>query len=73
MKLPAEAVPIAVKKYGNTGPASIPLTLAQGIFDKTLDPSNLKSTVAVGFGVGFSWGAFTGDLSRTQFLGIQEL
>ena len=73
MKLPAEAVPIAVQKYGNTGSASIPLTLAQGLNDKTLDPSNLKSTVAVGFGVGFSWGAFAGDLSGTQFLGIQEL
>jgi len=73
MKLPAEAVPIAVKKYGNTGPASIPLTLAQGLSDKTLDSSRLRSTVAVGFGVGFSWGAFAGDLSGTQFLGVQEL
>lgn len=73
MKLPTEAVPIAVKKYGNTGPASIPITLAQGLIDETLDSSSLRSTVAAGFGVGFSWGAFASDLSGTQFLGIQEL
>lgn len=73
MKLPAEAVPIAVKKYGNSGPASIPLTLAQGLSDKTIDPVSLRSTVAVGFGAGYSWGAFAGDLSGTQSLGVQEL
>ncbi|MBI2859567.1 MAG: ketoacyl-ACP synthase III [Chloroflexi bacterium] len=73
MKLMAGTAPIAVREYGNTGPASIPLTLAQCIRNKTLDSASLRRTVAVGFGVGFSWGAFAGDLSGTQFLGVQEL
>jgi len=73
MKLNAMTVPVAVQKYGNTGPASIPLTLVQKFAENSSDHNALKKMVAVGFGVGFSWGAFTGDLSETQFLRVQEL
>lgn len=61
MKLEESKVPIAVKEYGNTGPASIPLTIS----DKFFDSKALHKTILCGFGVGLSWGAFCVDLSAT--------
>lgn len=62
MKLPEYKVPVAVENYGNTGPASIPLTLC----DKFARNNNhLKKTVMCGFGVGLSWATCCTDLSDT--------
>jgi 3-oxoacyl-[acyl-carrier-protein] synthase-3 len=57
-------LPIAVKHYGNTGPASIPLTLCdQPAFQ-------WGASVLCGFGVGLSWGACALDLSGSIMLDV---
>lgn len=56
-------VPMNVKNYGNTGPATIPLLLSDccpGNYD-------LGKVVMTGFGVGLSWGSIAADLSKTRF------
>lgn len=55
-------VPIAVKNYGNTGPASIPLAICDQFSNQLLP---LGNSVLCGFGVGLSWGACALDLSKT--------
>lgn len=64
-------VPVAVKHYGNTGPASIPLTLCDQ-FSKD-DVHHLAKSVLSGFGVGLSWGACALDLSKTKVLPVSTL
>jgi 3-oxoacyl-[acyl-carrier-protein] synthase III len=54
MNLSTQQVPIAVKTYGNTGPASIPLTLCDLFWSQ---PNMLGKTIFSGFGVGLSWGS----------------
>ncbi|MCD6048466.1 MAG: 3-oxoacyl-[acyl-carrier-protein] synthase, partial [Gammaproteobacteria bacterium] len=67
MQLNIDAVPIAVKNTGNTGPASIPLTLS--LVGNSLNKENrLNQSVLCGFGVGLSWGAIALDLSQTKFI-----
>jgi 3-oxoacyl-[acyl-carrier-protein] synthase-3 len=63
MKLSAEKVPVAVEDYGNTGPASIPLTLCHHFGHNSATP---RKTMMCGFGVGLSWGTCCTDLSETQ-------
>lgn len=57
LKIPAEKFVIAMKEYGNTSCASIPLaicsSLSPGISSQQLN------LLLVGFGVGWSWGAVT--------------
>jgi 3-oxoacyl-[acyl-carrier-protein] synthase III len=53
LKLPTEKVPMTLKHFGNTGGASIPLTITQGNLDRPADrPLRL---LLVGYGVGLSW------------------
>ena len=67
MRLDREAVPVAMAKTGNTGPASIPLMLA--IEQRRLrDEGRLHRTLLCGFGVGLSVAAATCDLSETRIL-----
>lgn len=66
LKLEESKVPIAVKEYGNTGPASIPLTLSDK-FNETLSKS-LENVIFCGFGVGLSWGTICTNLSSTKIL-----
>lgn len=54
LRVPNEKVPIAVENYGNTGPASIPLTLCHHFSHREV---RAGSAVMSGFGVGLSWGA----------------
>ena len=67
MQLNRNAVPVAVQDVGNTGPASIPLTLSL-LVDDLQRNSRLKQSVLCGFGVGFSWGAVALDLSETKII-----
>lgn len=72
MQLTKEAVPIAVENVGNTGPASIPLTLS--IFgDQLIKEERLTNVVMCGFGVGLSWAAAGLNLSKTTFLPPVEI
>lgn len=55
LRIAPEKVPYSLRDYGNTGPASIPLTL---VSQKRSDYSSGKmTTVACGFGVGLAWGS----------------
>ena len=63
-------MPIEVETYGNTGPASIPLTLCT-YFNK--NKPKLGSSILCGFGVGLSWGAVLLNLNETTILDVQEL
>lgn len=55
LNLPARKVPSSLKNYGNTGPATIPLTMVTEIGQ---DLCNYKrNIIACGFGVGLSWGS----------------
>lgn len=65
LKVPKEITPTNCRKYGNTGPASIPLLLS----DVCSCPHsyNLSKVVMCGFGVGLSWGSAAADLSGTHF------
>jgi 3-oxoacyl-[acyl-carrier-protein] synthase-3 len=58
---PAEKTPMEVgEKYGNQSSASLPCALIDGLGSR-LESESLK-IVACGFGVGFSWGSFAGEI-----------
>lgn len=65
LKAPEEKVPVNVKDYGNTGPATIPLLLSDLCSSK--HPYDLRKVIMSGFGVGLSWGSVATDLSQTHF------
>jgi len=54
LKMPMDKVPLSLDEFGNTGAATIPLTLckAYGYDDSRIT----KRILASGFGVGLSWG-----------------
>ena len=64
LKVAENLVPINATKYGNTGPATIPLLLSDVCSREQYD---LRKTIMSGFGVGLSWGSVACDLSRTHF------
>ncbi len=53
LKLPREAVPLSLDRYGNTGGISIPLTLCDSYGQ---DHASVVKVLACGFGIGLSWG-----------------
>lgn len=63
MKVDQEKVPLNIKEYGNTGPATIPLLLSDINSIKQYD---LNKVILSGFGVGLSWGSIACDLSKTN-------
>lgn len=65
LKVDSSLVPINVRNYGNTGPATLPLLLSDICSGK--NPYNLTKTIMSGFGVGLSWGSVATDLSNTHF------
>jgi len=71
LKLPKEKVPVAVKHYGNTGPASIPLVLCHTV--DQFSQSQKEKVVLSGFGVGLSWGAVGLSLENTAMLNVIEM
>jgi len=53
LKLAPEKVPYSLKDYGNTGPATIPLTLVTQCREHYI--SSHKKSIACAFGVGLAW------------------
>jgi len=69
--LSAEKVPIILKEFGNTGGASIPLTLTEG---KLIRPQDRAlRLMLLGYGVGLSWGSALVDLDPSAILESVEL
>lgn len=64
LKVPVDKIPMNVKNYGNTGPASIPLLLSDIYSEKQED---LSKVILSGFGVGLSWGSIACSLKGTRF------
>ncbi len=60
LKFEAAKVPYTIGFYGNTGSASIPLTMAHHF--STTPASGPHRAVMCGFGVGLSWGVATAAL-----------
>ena len=52
--VPEERLPLVLERFGNSGGASIPLALTQGVPETE---RNDFRVMAVGYGVGLSWGA----------------
>ena len=69
--LPLEKVPIILKDFGNTGGASIPLTLTQGKLTRPHDRA--LRLMLIGYGVGLSWGSALVDLDPAAILDSVEL
>ena len=55
MKIPEVKIPFTIQRFGSAGGPSIPLTLTQG--NLTRPPDRPLRLMAVGYGVGFSWGS----------------
>jgi len=66
-----DKVPIAVENYGNTGPASISLTLSH--YADMYKTKKLNKVVIAGFGVGLSWGAVALSLKETNLINVIEV
>ncbi len=62
--LKPDVVPVDMEHYGNTGPSSIPLLLA----NRGQDLAGRSEAVLCGFGIGLSLGAVKLDLSATAFV-----
>ena len=61
-----EKAPISLKEFGNTGGASIPLTLTEG---KLMRPNHRAlRLMLLGYGVGLSWGSALVDLDANAIL-----
>jgi 3-oxoacyl-[acyl-carrier-protein] synthase-3 len=71
LKFPSEKVPYTISFFGNTGSASIPLTMAHHFSQATSDGS--KRCVMSGFGVGLSWGVVSADLGGIYAPPVVEL
>lgn len=64
LKVPVEKVPVNATRYGNTGPATIPLLLSDYCSANTL---HLEKVLMSGFGVGLSWGSAAVNMNNTHF------
>ncbi|OGT06655.1 MAG: hypothetical protein A2103_03550 [Gammaproteobacteria bacterium GWF2_41_13] len=71
LNLKREQVPIAVKCYGNTGSASIPLVLCHHCKDFTAE--SRAKVILSGFGAGLSWGSVATNLSQTTIMDVMEI
>lgn len=69
--LPSEKVPIILRDFGNTGGASIPLTMTHGNLTRPTDRS--LRLMLLGYGVGLSWGSALVDLDAKAILDFVEL
>ena len=66
-----DKVPMILKDFGNTGGASIPLTLTEGKLRRPADKA--LRLMLVGYGVGLSWGSALVDLHPEAVLESVEL
>lgn len=69
--LPSEKVPIILREFGNTGGASIPLTMTQGNLTRPKDRS--LRLMLLGYGVGLSWGSALVDVDTRAIFDSVEL
>jgi len=65
-KIPFSKVPVSVDRYGNTSPATIPLTLC----DAYGDQEGVLKTLLCGFGVGLSWGVVDAEIDAAHIYPI---
>jgi 3-oxoacyl-[acyl-carrier-protein] synthase-3 len=68
--LESKILPTSIREFGNTGSASIPLSL---VVDRKLLGAGCEKVILAGFGVGLSWGAALVDLSETIFSRLIEV
>lgn len=69
-KIAKEKVPIILNKYGNTSSTSIPLAICdQYGGDESIKPENV---LAVGFGIGLSWGVTSFEIAPQTVLPVIE-
>lgn len=66
-----EQVPYTIGFYGNTGSASIPLTMAHHF--STTGSNGKRRVLMCGFGVGLSWGVASADLQDVYTPPVTEL
>ncbi len=71
LKFPPEKVPYTIEFYGNTGSASIPLTMAHH-FSRNGSTGSTRCLLS-GFGVGLSWGVVTAALNGVYAPPVVEL
>jgi 3-oxoacyl-[acyl-carrier-protein] synthase III len=69
--LPLKKVPIILKQFGNTGGASIPLTLTEGGLTRPADRA--LRLLLLGYGVGLSWASALVELDPNAVLERIEL
>ncbi len=69
--VPLEKAPIILKEFGNTGGASIPLTMTQGQLKRP--PDRALRLMLLGYGVGLSWGSALVDLDPCAVMDSVEL
>jgi 3-oxoacyl-[acyl-carrier-protein] synthase III len=72
LKFPASKVPYTIGFFGNTGSASIPLTIAHH-FSANGSAAGKKRCVMSGFGVGLSWGVVSAALDGVYAPPVLEL
>lgn len=68
--LPKEKVPLSLKTLGNTGAASIPITIVKEMHEQ-VNRGELRVLLS-GFGVGLSWGSCIASLKNTLILRMIE-
>ena len=65
LKVDREKVPVNVRDFGNTGPATIPFLFSDVCSHN--HPYNLEKVIMSGFGVGLSWGSVATNMNGTHF------
>jgi 3-oxoacyl-[acyl-carrier-protein] synthase III len=70
MKIPKEKAPVTLGKVGNTSSASIPLGIALHNLEIGSPDWRRERVMALGFGVGLSWGAALINLQCTRILPV---
>jgi len=71
LQIPTIKVPYSLKNYGNTGPATIPLTMVTELGNDL--GTHRRNIIACGFGVGLSWGSvqfFTENIVCSELIEI---
>jgi len=71
LKFDLKNVPYCLEKYGNTGPASIPLTIVTQMHNSESYP-NRKNVLMSGFGAGLSWGTAITTMEESRISEVIE-
>lgn len=71
LEVPADRMPLTLETFGNTGGASVPLTLTHALGAAPRERS--QTVMLIGYGVGLSWGAALVDVAPDVPLGHVDL